>query len=169
MVLRHERPVRVRDVLAFLAVGLAVLLQLSQPREVRDLLLRDLQRGPLRLFLFRFRFLFRFLSVFPFFFLVLSMRASGWSLSSTRAPEFNGFACPVSWNTGRRSVRFSCQRSRFGKYPPSRRRVREADALAGVAANSVSLSAGGHMSPHVLREDFHGVSLTLSSTFFSRR
>ena len=39
----------------------------------------------------------------------------------------------------------------------------------GRAANSVPLSAGGHMSPHVLREDFHGVSLTLSSTFFSRR
>ena len=54
MVLRRERLVRVRDQLAAVAVGLAVLLQLRKPREVRDLLLRELQLGLLLLYLFRF-------------------------------------------------------------------------------------------------------------------
>ena len=50
-----------------LAVGGDVLLELRQLREVRDLPLRELQRGGLlRLFLFRFRFLFSFHCMFSF-------------------------------------------------------------------------------------------------------
>ena len=66
MVLRRERLVRVRDQLAAAAVGLAVPLQLRKPREVRDLLLRELQFGLLLLFLFRFLLCFHCL--FPFWF-----------------------------------------------------------------------------------------------------
>ena len=71
MVIRRERLVRVRDELAAAAVVVSGLLQLRKAREVRDLLLRERQRGLLRLFLFSLRFLFRFQSVFPFLFLCL--------------------------------------------------------------------------------------------------
>ena len=66
LVLDHERLVRIRDELALLAVGVGVLLVFRQLREVRDLLLRELQPGLLRRFLLRFRFLFRFQCLFPF-------------------------------------------------------------------------------------------------------
>ena len=49
-----------------LAVGGDVLLELRQLREVRDLLLRELQTTLLRLLLFRFRFLFSFHCMFSF-------------------------------------------------------------------------------------------------------